>query len=671
MRKKWLLSQPACEPPEKIDGIACRAQVLTPNEADPFTYILNIDIYNFGHLAGRYFADKYKRESAAYVKGAWRRTNLLNSIDLIKYGTLDYTMANGYYRYAETGSKYFDSEEDEETVCRYIGGRLMEWEYEIRSDERTTAYKRKVERIDALMTQVPCTPSDMEDWIRQRAFFEEFLMTKKNEDGKRSIYCTACGAGWETDQKYRLGKKVTCPHCGKQVKVKGHADFSLSVGAILLQPLLGDWVERIFRAVTYYEFGKQPQLELFEEIRVVIPRKKTWGKCYYGQFGQADEFMQDWWDHNQKQKRFRKGFLYTANLESLRGIAPDSLFQSGIKELAEKGPFDVNKFVYSYKSRPYMEYLIKGRFYRLAENILDDYTWAMWGTNDISTPKCMNPEATKLTGLLQMDKNHLNRLRVKNGGVSMMEWLQYDENEEKVTDEALDFLEAAKLTVADLEYLIAEVGSVTKVVNYIKKQKVKPSAFLTEWKDYLRMAQAEGYDINDSIVRFPKDMKRRHDELLEVINERKNRQQAEERAKRNKKINDKILKQLPKAKRLFWENEKYMIIPAGKVEELEEEGRALHHCVGSSSVYKDRMAEGISWILFLRKKENLEKAYYTIEISLTDDKIMQYYSEFDRQPDKKEIDKLLSEYKKYLKKAKKPEVVVEIAPAAVRVLAAM
>jgi hypothetical protein len=185
------------------------------------------------------------------------------------------------------------------------------------------------------------------------------------------------------------------------------------------------------------------------------------------------------------------------------------------------------------------------------------------------------------------------------------------------------------------------------------------------------MAQAEGYDINDSIVRFPKDMKRRHDELLEVINERKNIQQAEERAKRNKKINDKILKQLPKAKRLFWENEKYMIIPAGKVEELEEEGRALHHCVGSSSVYKDRMAEGISWILFLRKKENLEKAYYTIEISLTDDKIMQYYSEFDRQPDKKEIDKLLSEYKKYLKKAKKPKVVVEIAPAAVRVLAAM
>ena len=56
---------------------------------------------------------------------------------------------------------------------------------------------------------------------------------------------------------------------------------------------------------------------------------------------------------------------------------------------------------------------------------------------------------------------------------------------------------------------------------------------------------------------------------------------------------------------------------------------------------------------------------------MTNDKIMQYYSEFDRQPDKKEIDKLLSEYKKYLKKAKKPEVVVEIAPAAVRVLAAM
>ena len=64
MRKKWLLSQPTCDLPERIDGIACKAQILKRSESDPFTWILNIDIYNFGTLKGRYFADRYMREYA-------------------------------------------------------------------------------------------------------------------------------------------------------------------------------------------------------------------------------------------------------------------------------------------------------------------------------------------------------------------------------------------------------------------------------------------------------------------------------------------------------------------------------------------------------------------------------------------------------------------------------
>ena len=58
-----------------------------------------------------------------------------------------------------------------------------------------------------------------------------------------------------------------------------------------------------------------------------------------------------------------------------------------------------------------------------------------------------------------------------------------------------------------------------------------------------------------------------------------------------------------------------------------------------------KMAAGESWILFLRKKENLEKAYYTVEISMKDDRILQYYSEFDRQPDKTAISKVLEKFK--------------------------
>jgi len=99
----------------------------------------------------------------------------------------------------------------------------------------------------------------------------------------------------------------------------------------------------------------------------------------------------------------------------------------------------------------------------------------------------------------------------------------------------------------------------------------------------------------------------------------------------------------------FWDKN-----PAGKCKELMKEGRELHHCVGASDIYMKKMAAGETWILFLRKKEDLEKAYYTVEINLKTDKIIQFYSEFDRQPDKKVIEKLLNKYTKRLKTMKQP-----------------
>ena len=64
----------------------------------------------------------------------------------------------------------------------------------------------------------------------------------------------------------------------------------------------------------------------------------------------------------------------------------------------------------------------------------------------------------------------------------------------------------------------------------------------------------------------------------------------------------------------------------------------------------ERMAAGTSWILFLRKKKELEKPYYTIEISMKDDHIIQWYSEYDRKPDEKKIQKVLNTFRNSIKR---------------------
>ena len=67
----------------------------------------------------------------------------------------------------------------------------------------------------------------------------------------------------------------------------------------------------------------------------------------------------------------------------------------------------------------------------------------------------------------------------------------------------------------------------------------------------------------------------------------------------------------------------------------------------------EKMAAGESWILFLRKKQELKKPYYTIEIDMEDDRILQWYSEYDRKPAEKQIKKLLDTFRKSIRK--KPE----------------
>ena len=68
--------------------------------------------------------------------------------------------------------------------------------------------------------------------------------------------------------------------------------------------------------------------------------------------------------------------------------------------------------------------------------------------------------------------------------------------------------------------------------------------------------------------------------------------------------------------------------------ELTAEGKALHHCVGG---YIRRMAEGETAIFFLRKANEPDKPFYTLELQKK--RVIQCRTEhnasYDRNPDAK------------------------------------
>ena len=60
------------------------------------------------------------------------------------------------------------------------------------------------------------------------------------------------------------------------------------------------------------------------------------------------------------------------------------------------------------------------------------------------------------------------------------------------------------------------------------------------------------------------------------------------------------------------------------------------------------MAARQSYIVFLRKADKPKKPYYTIEVD--ESGVKQFYAAYDRQPNKKEVQSILTEWMKQVRK---------------------
>ena len=645
MQKAKLLKcvQPLPAPERKSDKVIAKAQCV---EAGGEERILSVDLFYKGKLEGRYFNDG--ESFWAYVDGEWSSCKLLNAARKCK----GLPALNAAEQCITLPVWEWESQKDK-MVCFDCFGLvdLEELEYQIGEDQRSKAEKRKGDRIQSEMDEVPEITAEMKQWVTDEVFPGHYLFVKRLKKG-RAFCCTKClKMGTTSKNPWKNGETTKCPFCGETVTVSTRKTSQEKKQPVVFIQRMKDgdkWVERQFRAVTIWDTLIGKETWMLEDTRAVVENYVQWGKVYYGQFKQATAEMQSYWTSNPLGKRFMNSLLYPGNIKEMQEVM--GLKRSGIDILADKGiPFHVNKFIISYRSCRWMEYLIKAGLTNLAADITRD----SWGT-----PTRMNGDGENLKDLLNLDGNRVARMKAGNIGLYGLEWLQYEQKQQKkgkkikISDESLKYLDENKIATYWSKDVLKAVKSVNRMVNYLKKQGESPGRVLQTWGDYLDMAEKEGYNIGDDIVRMPKELKRRHDELVERINARRASERKEAEQNRRKRLNEKIAEQLQGLKGLFWENRKYMIIPAGTCEELEEEGRTLHHCVGSSERYMRKMAEGETWILFLRKKEDISKAYYTVEIDLKTNEILQFYSEFDRKPDGNIIRNVLDQYTKRLTKAK-------------------
>ena len=143
-------------------------------------------------------------------------------------------------------------------------------------------------------------------------------------------------------------------------------------------------------------------------------------------------------------------------------------------------------------------------------------------------------------------------------------------------------------------------------MRYIDENLIKTEK--RDFIDYLKWCQELDYDLSNEFILFPKPFKLAHDRTLEVIEDKKD----EIRAAELKKESEIIKKMAAEVKKQFaMETELFIIVVPKSARDLIKEGHTLHHCVGT---YVKNVAQGKTNILFIRKKDSIKKAFYTMEV---------------------------------------------------------
>lgn len=143
----------------------------------------------------------------------------------------------------------------------------------------------------------------------------------------------------------------------------------------------------------------------------------------------------------------------------------------------------------------------------------------------------------------------------------------------------------------------------------------------SDWIDYLDMAQKAGMNLAIESVLYPLDLKRRHDDLvaerarLARLDHLKDvrRQIEEEAADLESRFSiEQIMQKIKKTYQ--YDGEKYLIRVPDGAKSILEESRYLDHCIQRGTRYFERIATRESYILFLRKKDDPNTPWYTLEV---------------------------------------------------------
>lgn len=484
---------------------------------------------------------------------------------------------------------------------------IHDYQINVRNEELKQKHRRETGPWDMVMDQVPELPKDWDRWVDKCGMNQNYIFYEYARKGATKGYCTWCEKIVPiSNPKHNSSGKCKC--CGNDIQFKSQGKagcfYTKEETVYLVQRCEMGFVIRQFSARRHYFKGKYktPEKSYFENRRVVYDNKLYGEAFYYGLYKQTEtRWIKTSVASGNYYSYSDKGRVYKRTIPSL---AEKELKFTGLPQLISAiDVIDPEIYIETLKRKSYVEQLSKAGLTRIAcEVVYEDFRLNIESMRDLAKS-------------LGIDKSRMRRIRENNGGKIFLEWIKYEKlNLKNIDDSIIQYFEQQRIKPDDLKFILNRMSE-RKVCNYLKKQynvtNRKPKELLATWYDYLTIANRLKVDTNLELFYKPKDLIKSHDEVVNMCGGEDIAKRAGEIAELFPDIDD-ICKSI-KTKYEF-EDKKYRIIVPERIEDVIVEGRVLGHCLDRSDIYFERIQNRESYIVFLRKQEDLEKPYYTLEI---------------------------------------------------------
>ena len=475
---------------------------------------------------------------------------------------------------------------------------------------------------------------------------ENFFMVPDREDKQKAI-CSRCGKHIVL-AKFKLSHKdrTTCPKCGADGEVV-HAWRRARTQAkyyfTYFERALYDREAIIARSFAVYRCISAATGEIFEDY---VPRE-----YYLMRKNEAihwthecDFWGNEWW--SKRRSLYSKdyvmelsGYQVWLGLDRLKPLLKDSWLKYSqldafIRLTGAEGAF---RYIELYQKHPQLEYIMKmGLWNIIAEGLRchsfrNIFNWKGKTPKDLFGVPIGKGDMLALSALaVDMDTFHLALYLKKNSRFSLTDLAQKRKELERLSNfdtcERFDTLKGYGVCAEEtLKYILRQQQKKTRY------QSIR--GVLIDWMDYLKDCNELGLSLEDTAVLKPHDLQQAHQNII-----------AQLKIKADEELDKQMAKLKEERKRYNFAAGGFIAKVAENSTELIVEGKVLHHCVGT---YADKHAKGKCTIILIRRLEEPEVPFYTMELVGPEKRIIQVRGNHNCGMTQ-EVEAFVESYKKYL-----------------------